>query len=894
MPEPTPEPAVEPMLYSDAFVSTPASQAEKKSTVHKKFVAPKAQIIPKPVTQPKQVSVFWKNFEKKFIDNWTGILGTVVLVLGAGFLSIYAALKMAPQLRFYMISGIALSLGILSYALRKNAKLIQLSMWLRSGGGAIFLLACVGAGNIEGLKFVHDPFMAQILIGFGILVNLYLGHAGRAQHFASMHVLLSLTALAVAPQSHATMVVGTLVALAGVSFSYRNRWEYHLFATILSFFIFQLYWFYGGGVEISNYERHLARGCSLAVGLTTAFVHYRKIYVSKIFETIPFTVHISNWIFMGTVIAVYRTGSSLKTILLSIGAVAAFNLAKHAHRINIRWLYITDTIVSQILAALAIITLYKLEVEPFAIVGILFIESLVFLFFMVRQKENILTRVGIVISHVFVGTLLFFASVKMMIHPNNLNISIVILCGVGAMVFHCFQCAKDGEKLESLSFYTGVKTEPFFSLLGIASGLLLSLACFGLIQSSFAYIVIPCVLMLPLILRQMISSNGLSLGFCFVLVASHLALWIIFRKMPAETASYSYLLKALPLFLVTGFALKWNYVRYLKRRLFGPAVYMLGLHLAVTIYFGFNGVSPFIPAVLWLLLSVVALETAKVFRKPSDSPSSPMIHVGFMYLVFFVGRHLLVHLQAEDYIGPLKIRFLIEILAVCVLFIWASSKNKAFEKASKFWNSCHPLFLEFVLAFLVFIVVVEVSSGWHPLVWGLSAIVLLFMGAGAPESRNRLRFYSLLFNWATAFHVAFISSTQISPSLSMSSQPWILACTAIGTQVIYLIFINHRNCLDNIHFPKLLGFFRAFTEGIKDSKNVWIFYPFFACVGIFFYSSFSRSLLTMLWVFESFGIFVLSMILGITHFRHLANIVILLCLEAVDDRIDIEMILRFV
>ena len=60
------------------------------------------------------------------MDNWTGILGSVIMVMGAAFLSIYAALKMAPFYRFLMLCAFSGALFSIYCALRAKAKWLKL------------------------------------------------------------------------------------------------------------------------------------------------------------------------------------------------------------------------------------------------------------------------------------------------------------------------------------------------------------------------------------------------------------------------------------------------------------------------------------------------------------------------------------------------------------------------------------------------------------------------------------------------------------------------------------------------------------------------------------------------------------------------------------------------
>ena len=106
----------------------------------------------------------WQILETQFVENWTGILGSIILVMGIGFLGIFAALKFSPLMRFSMMCGAAGMLyGIYRY-FNFRQKWLKLASWLRSAAGAIFLFACLGAGGIPGLQWIFDPLSGLVVL----------------------------------------------------------------------------------------------------------------------------------------------------------------------------------------------------------------------------------------------------------------------------------------------------------------------------------------------------------------------------------------------------------------------------------------------------------------------------------------------------------------------------------------------------------------------------------------------------------------------------------------------------------------------------------------------------------------------------------------------------------
>lgn len=127
-------------------------------TIRKPSHLPKPALVSENNAHPEisQISTIatpslWQKIEKQIAYNWTGIIGTMVLVLGVGFLGIYTALKMNEFFRFLLVIGCSFIMNGVFIAYRHTEKWKKLALWMRSASGAVFLFACLGAGGIPGL-----------------------------------------------------------------------------------------------------------------------------------------------------------------------------------------------------------------------------------------------------------------------------------------------------------------------------------------------------------------------------------------------------------------------------------------------------------------------------------------------------------------------------------------------------------------------------------------------------------------------------------------------------------------------------------------------------------------------------------------------------------------------
>jgi uncharacterized small protein (DUF1192 family) len=348
---------------------------------------------PRPVPPPEPTGpTWWERASTVLLENWTGILGAVVLVTGVGFLGIYTALRMAPPYRFLLICAFAGGLLGARWALRTKAFAQPLSGWLLSSAAAIFLFACVGAVSIEGLRWVAPPFDYLLLLA-GVSVNLYLAWRTSRQEVATLHGVLSLVALAVLPPTALTLGTAAGVTAFCIAITYRQQWRYQLLLSIASFFAFHLYWHHelpalGNGLRLA------AMGLVLLVGGVAAVVQYRRVYARRRFEPLLFAAHLLNWTCLGINLYLYSTGSVWKTIPLALGAGLTFWAGRRAKQLGIGWLFQTDTIISLLLALGTALSLQGWHATATVIALFMLLESLLVALIMARQNEALVYRVA--------------------------------------------------------------------------------------------------------------------------------------------------------------------------------------------------------------------------------------------------------------------------------------------------------------------------------------------------------------------------------------------------------------------------------------------------------------------------------------------------------------------
>jgi Predicted membrane protein (DUF2339) len=343
----------------------------------------------------------WNKIERQVAENWTGILGTIILVLGIGFLGVYTAIRVNEVIRFLMINGCAAGFLGAYVILNKKEKWVKLSLWMRSASAAVFLFACLGAGGIPGLYWIKNPYIALIVLCIGIALNLYLSFIGSKQVFASLHVLLSLIALSIAPQNELLLVIAGLVSAFGIVLTIRERWVYHYLLSSTAFFVYHIFWYIESGLQNTGTPAAdltiTGFFVSILVFGTALAVLYHRIYSNKL-ERINNTtqfMYLSTWIFFTLSIASHLYTVKWLSFPVIAVAVTAFTLGRISSRVKVQWLSTADTLVSMVYALIAITALSLLDINTFIVSFMIAVVMVLFVAFSIYVKENVLYKISI-------------------------------------------------------------------------------------------------------------------------------------------------------------------------------------------------------------------------------------------------------------------------------------------------------------------------------------------------------------------------------------------------------------------------------------------------------------------------------------------------------------------
>ncbi|MCP4146636.1 MAG: hypothetical protein GY757_02700, partial [bacterium] len=254
--------------------------------------------------------------------------------------------------------------------------------------------------------------------------------------------------------------VATIVTLIGFAHTYKEKWEHHLLLTISLFFAYHLYWVLQLGGSIDKPTHLLGIFSVASVGILAMLVHYRSLYKTDSFELKPFFIHFVNWIFLGIGLYFHSTGSFWKPLIIGVASIAAFFLARRARRTGIQWLYLTDTMVAQVIALIAFASLYRLEVEPFFIVGFMLLETMLFLVIMIKENEKLLCTVGTFVKYGLGIVMMVWGFENIWAYEQDILSTygvMFLICAVAGALFHLYPLKKYGSGLQSLFESEGYK-----------------------------------------------------------------------------------------------------------------------------------------------------------------------------------------------------------------------------------------------------------------------------------------------------------------------------------------------------------------------------------------------------------------------------------------------------
>ncbi len=865
------------------FVAAPPAQAGAPGEA----VATPVTTETPPVTAPaapappkeKPISEFQRRrreLERRFIENWTGILGAVVVVAGVTFIGIYTALRLEPFYRFLLTLGVAIALVAGSLALARRENWRAFAGWLRSAGASIALFACAAAGGLPGLglQWVHAPLQALGLLLAGIGANLFLAWTAALQVTATLHVLLSLIPLAIVPPSTVALAIASAVSLFGVILSARGRWDRHLALVLGGYLLFHAIWYQRMGDALdAGVARHLAAACTLLVFGLAALVHYRSDYARPAAPPpLQLGVHLASWLLLALGMFVYLPSPIARGVVLLAVAAAAWRLAQRSRALDVRWLGRADMLAAQAFVLLALLSAFDLGASASLVLLFMLAETLGFRWLVRRGDDPLLDRVADMLPLLAAAGLAAAGFLDLELpEPRHAGLAAVLLAGSALAVLGQWILPTprepDTAAASAREMQRGIDSPGI--ALGVLAGILVMAALAAIEDRPWFEVGALAAVGALLVAWVRMRRIGLQAGATVTLLYAHLMSWVhLLWQAPPTPLDVT--LHVLPLIALAGFAVWIARVGWIRPL----AIALAGITIGIAAWLYFAPASSLIPGVTWLALSLLALELSN--RIPRRE-SLVVLLLGYSYLAAFVAAYALVIVQTPAYIGTVSARLLIELFALGVLGYWWLFRPSAAFASGRAWLAVHPLFVELLLVGAAATVVVELPSQWWAATWGLFALVLLSPAAERLLDA-RARLYSLLFYWVSVVDMAVVMSTLEVPSLQWFDQPEFTSLVAIALQIAYAAWAHRRLLLAGLELPAPMRVLARLGEAVARRRNLYVYYPLFAGIALFLFWRFDRSMLTLLWAAEAFVVFVLSAWLRENQFRYVALASLAVCL----------------
>jgi len=808
----------------------------------------------------------------KLLENWTGILGTVVLVAGIGFLGTYAAIRMEPVARFVLVilGSAALYGGYLS--LRHRERWEAMSLWLRSSAAAVFLFACAAAGGLPnvGLMWIESAALALGVLLAGVALNLALAWSVGREGFATLHVVLSLIPMAILPQATMTLGIVTAIALFGILLAQRHQWAYHLPASMLLYAAYHAFWIAEQGLSLpltGNLPAILV-GSAATVYFGSALTNYRKAYAERKPASGEVITHLASWGALAIAFILHLRGMQyfgvavLGPVLLASGLVA-FALSSNAKRRDMHWLRDADVIIAQAFIVGSLVFWRQSLGPTILFTGLIFLETLLFLRLVIKDGARPAALVGTgasaiaAVLFVLAGILNITGSSP---EVGDRQLAAALVAGAAVTVFAGNYLIRNyRDVMERLVGLTSM------NLAGIAAGLMIVVAIVSLYAQLAVGVAAFAMAAGLYYAGRRLAGLGLDVGTWMAIITTQLVAWLVsfddYAGMPLEQ-----LAQLVPAAVLAGLVI--------RRAPGGPhtvlqrqaAITLFGVNIGVSTYLLMNPVSALMPTVAWVLLSLAALEIAN--RLSGKEFAVTVLNLGYAYVVAAGIGYMTVVLPTLSYVGTINLRMAMELFGTGVLLYWWLSRPSEQLANTGSWRTVHPYFLELAIALIATTVFIEVPLVWRPVAW--MTFALLFLAAPLTSLATRFFLYSLLAYVTSILAVAINVSTAEVPTGVWYEQPWNTGLIAIAAQLGYLFIANQRLYLQKVSFQPGLQMLERLSAELSRNRAATICYPFFAGLALFLAWRFEHTLLTFLWTLEVFAIFILSIAFRQNHFRLVA------------------------
>ena len=815
----------------------------------------------------------WKRIERLLVENWSGLLGVLVVVAGVTFLTINAGLQLGPRERFLvtLLAGCALALPSLLWGRRQRWR--DLTDAMRSGGGALVLFACAAAGGLPqlGLRWIEDPLPALALLAAGVAANLALAAIARTAAIASLHVAVSLVPLAIGPEGGPALAIAGAIALMGAELPPGHHWPRHRLVVSWLYGAFQVVWFLRNGPALAAHPA-LAAGAVLAALLVfgPALLRlHRPGGAQARLQAVPVALLLSPWGGLGLALLLFPPLAAVRAGALAVAAGVAVLLGRSARLRGPRWLALGDALVGQTLILAALLSLAPVIADGPLLAGVVLLQSLLFLVIAMREGSGPLCRAGWWLSAA-AGLVLALSGLGAALPGGGpmqqLQTGAVLTVGAGLMAGTQWLLQRRQEPPPGGPL-------PLPPLLGWLAGGLVAVGTALVVPEDWRSPLSLVVMGSFLVAARRWRPPGLLGGVTAAIALAHGAGWLTLLA-GAPWPALTLLARLLPL----GFLALLLTVAGGGGRRQALGLGLLGVDAGLGVLWLLEPISPLLPGAAWLLLSPAALAGSRWLRGGAVRVG---LGLSLAYLAAYAAAFLVMIGPSEELVtlGALQVRgrLLIELLAIAVgLHGWFFRAGPDLARLPG-WTAVQPCFLEVSVLGVMVLLQGEISAAWRPVAWALLAL-LLVCPALVRRFAIRLQVYGVIVYWLA------VATLLVGLSVNLPSFPPDTAAArsaglvAIGLQTAFVLacrrWLERDRLADPGGWPLL-----AWVGGrVARRPNLWLGHPLFIAVAVVLASGYDRALLTLLWTAEALAVYLLGVVLREPQFRQVALVGLGACL----------------
>lgn len=796
-------------------------------------------------------------------DNWTGASGIAILVLSVVFGGVYVGLSSSAFVRFMMILTFACAFLVGAFVLRKKTLWRDFSLWLQAAGGALILLACLGAGYFETLRFFSDPMIGLGLLVGGLGINVLLAFFSPHQVTSSFHVSLSLLALIFAPPIPPILWAATIVTMAGLALSFRSLWDWNVIGCTVAYSLFFYFWWQ------HNPDASLVRIASLSsaglVGLMGILIPYGKLYKKSSYSLKTLFAHLLPWTTMGINLAFFSSGVYWAALPLAGASFGCFVLSRIALKNKIHWLYVCDTLIAQTLALMAITVMHRLMPQIEVLLWFAMIETLIFTTVMYIEKQEKLMIIGMTSLSIIVLGHISYISNAFAFKSQSVEV-LSVMCLSSAALFYGIRWftsdklpQENSQKLFAATLDIGLFLYASF-VLSFMGHLPTKTQEFWLIIVAFGVMAQN---------SKLVGLRGHRIALFLLILECLVISW---KEISYPHLSYthilSYTLPALFLLISLYPGRVLQSTSQSKIWLDDVWVYVLALHITLSSYLIFRPMSDFLPGILMIGFAIISFEISKIFDLLKNKSNRHLLlsrglkNTSVLFLIVFALLHGTLYLQSEaSLLDRLSLRFVFEILGVCTgLYLWFGFKGSQqdYLKAQGVWSAHYENWVRAIpvdlgLAFMVVFIALEFPTPWHPFLYSAVGLCLSYNLKFAPWPK-RFFLYRVALLFTSSIYVGGVLSTWATPL-----EAWYYHSQVTGfLAMIMILILAYTLSIESKTQDKSAGMLKRFYQ--KD-PILFSFVPPFLALATFFYWRFDHAILTTFWVGEvflivSFGFYV--------------------------------------